>query len=149
MCRVWDRLHHCYSCQREFAHAPQLAPCLAVERGLACRGAAHMGPLVVDHETCAACADAQRAEETCQRVIRRLAPLYYNPDKKRAVREAYWSSVNTRKQEHREAARKAEEDGKAGRKVEAPKKKGPELVPCPPFTAMRHVPPRFLDDDGK
>ncbi|KAI2468879.1 hypothetical protein F4781DRAFT_396695 [Annulohypoxylon bovei var. microspora] len=88
----WTNLEwcHCYECQREFGHREVRIPCVEVENGRPCLRLITKRSVVLGYKTCDGCKEARKAEEICQQKIYRQIPLYYNIEKRRCIREAYW-----------------------------------------------------------
>lgn len=89
MCHKFLKVYHCYECQNEYHEEEVLLPCFNVSNDLPCDKVTTKHT-AINHETCQTCQDARRAEEICQQQIYRMKPLYFNTQKRKDIREAYW-----------------------------------------------------------
>ncbi|XXG97982.1 hypothetical protein Hte_004298 [Hypoxylon texense] len=130
MCQQWEMVLHCYECQKEYYRGPQRMPCADVDGGKPCRELVGGGQVLTNSETCNRCQEMRKAEEICQQKIYRMKPLYYNLEKKRAIYESYWNRQYTLlKREDKKVIKKAEEEYKERKKVEALKENSTQHQP--------------------
>ncbi|KAI2611455.1 uncharacterized protein GGS25DRAFT_530229 [Hypoxylon fragiforme] len=105
MCWENPQWSHCFECQRTFDHTPLVVtPCFSAEHRLPCGRRTPRAPVVLNHDTCPTCKAARRAEEVCQQLVHRQSPLYYNTERKKCLREAYWAHLEANRKARRKEA---------------------------------------------